>query len=249
MFPGPFEFKDTYLIASFRKTRRRSLGLEFQTRHQEINWWLTDVWNVAHQVRYVGNVVAFNGWRMGKCAYVYNVIKRKHFPRYWPFVRGIHRSPINSPHKGQWRGALVFSLIWAWTNGWVNNRDAGAFGCYRAHYDVTVMTRDGVMTWRLFLYHCIFRGVYRSPIDSSHIGRVFFVVSLKKLNELSVWQWFEMPLRSCDATVLMKDTVCKHSRSVSDGLISAIPVIVFQITGGSIVCSTVCKWEVRMTDP
>ena len=35
----------------------------------------------------------------------------KHFPRNWPFVRGIHRSPVNSPHKGQWRGALMFTLI------------------------------------------------------------------------------------------------------------------------------------------
>ena len=35
----------------------------------------------------------------------------EHFPRYWPFVRGIHRSPVNSPHKGQRRGALMFSLI------------------------------------------------------------------------------------------------------------------------------------------
>ena len=33
-----------------------------------------------------------------------DVIKWKHFPRYWPFVRGIHRSPVISPHKGQWRG-------------------------------------------------------------------------------------------------------------------------------------------------
>ena len=39
-----------------------------------------------------------------------DVIKWKHFPRHWPFVRGIHRSPVNSPHKGQWRGALMFSL-------------------------------------------------------------------------------------------------------------------------------------------
>ena len=31
----------------------------------------------------------------------------KHFPRYWPFVLGIHQSPVNSPHKGQWRGALM----------------------------------------------------------------------------------------------------------------------------------------------
>ena len=37
-----------------------------------------------------------------------DVIKWKHFPRHWPFVRGIHRSPVNSPQKGQWRGALIF---------------------------------------------------------------------------------------------------------------------------------------------
>ena len=45
-----------------------------------------------------------------------DVIKWKHFPRYWPFVRGIHRSPVNSPHKGQWRGAQMHtSQICAWT--------------------------------------------------------------------------------------------------------------------------------------
>ena len=47
------------------------------------------------------------------------VIKWKHFPRYWPFVRGIHRSPVNSPHKGQWRGALRLNKrlneqSWGW---------------------------------------------------------------------------------------------------------------------------------------
>ena len=51
-----------------------------------------------------------------------NVIKWKHFPHYLPFVRGVHQSPVNSPHKGQWHGALMFSLICAWTNGCVNNR-------------------------------------------------------------------------------------------------------------------------------
>ena len=43
-----------------------------------------------------------------------DVIKWEHFPRDWPFVRGIHRSPLNSPHKGQWRGVLMFSLICIW---------------------------------------------------------------------------------------------------------------------------------------
>ena len=63
------------------------------------------------------------------------------FPCYWPFVRGIHRSPVNSPHKGQWSGALMFSLIYVWINGWVNNREAVDLRRHRAHYDVSV-TQD-----------------------------------------------------------------------------------------------------------
>ena len=68
-----------------------------------------------------------------------DVIKWKHFPRYWPFVWGIHRSPVNSPHKGQWRGALMFILICARINGWVNNREAGDLRRHRAPYVVIVM--------------------------------------------------------------------------------------------------------------
>ena len=68
-----------------------------------------------------------------------DVIKWKHFPRYWPFVRGIHRSPVNSPHKGQLRGAFMFSMICARTNGWVNNGEAGDLRRHRVHYDVIVM--------------------------------------------------------------------------------------------------------------
>ena len=47
--------------------------------------------------------------------------------------------PVNSPHKGQWRGALMFSLICVWINGWVNNREAGDLRRHRCHYDVNVM--------------------------------------------------------------------------------------------------------------
>ena len=68
-----------------------------------------------------------------------DVIKWKHFPRYWPFVRGIHRSPVNSPHKGQWHGALMFSLICVWINDWENDRDAGDLRRNRGHCDVIVM--------------------------------------------------------------------------------------------------------------
>ena len=71
-----------------------------------------------------------------------DVINWKHFPRFWPFVRGIHRSPVNSPHKGQWRRAFVWSLISPWINGLVNNGEAGDLRRHCVHYDVTVM---GVM--------------------------------------------------------------------------------------------------------
>ena len=73
-----------------------------------------------------------------------DVIKWKHFPRCWPFVRGIHRSPVNSPHKGQWRRALMFSLIYSWINSWVNNYGAGDLRRHLAHYGVTVMLRKVV---------------------------------------------------------------------------------------------------------
>ena len=71
-----------------------------------------------------------------------DVIKWKHFPRYWPFVRGIHRSVVNSQHKGQWRGTLMFSSICAWINAWINNREAGDLRHHRTHYDVTVMRQE-----------------------------------------------------------------------------------------------------------
>ena len=68
-----------------------------------------------------------------------DVTKWKHFPRHWPFLRGIHRSPVNSPHKGQSRGILMFSLICTRIYCWVNNREAVDLRRHRAHYDAMVM--------------------------------------------------------------------------------------------------------------
>ena len=80
-----------------------------------------------------------------------DIIKRKHIPRYWSFVKGIHRWP----HKGQWRGAFKFFLLYAWANGWPNKRDAVDLRRHRAHYYVTV-----VDTYRIasYLY-------YNGPCD------------------------------------------------------------------------------------
>ena len=80
-----------------------------------------------------------NGWRD-------DVIKWNHLPRYWPFVREFtgHRwIPLT-----KWRGALMFSLICAWINGWVNNREAGDLRRHCAPYDVTVMRKTfGYKSW------------------------------------------------------------------------------------------------------
>ena len=85
-----------------------------------------------------------------------DVIKWKHFPRYWPFVRGITRSPMKSPHKGQGREALMLSLICAQINGWVNNREVGDLRRHRTNYDVTVMSLNISSSHNVVLYCLVF---------------------------------------------------------------------------------------------
>ena len=115
----------------------------------------------------------WRAWSGGNTTIHDDVIKWKHFPRYWPFVRGAHRSPVNSPHKGQWRGALMFSLICVWINGWVNNREAGDLRRYHAHYDVSAMSygyniyqeyaHDSFIAMFCFLGHCRYASSNGSP--------------------------------------------------------------------------------------
>ena len=108
-----------------------------QKRNRTVNW--------SCQIFHSGLLRFSWKWELNNISKFYgysinvDVIKWEHFPRYWPFVRGIHRSPVDSPHTGQWRGALMFTLICARINGWVNNREAGDLRRHRAHYDVIVM--------------------------------------------------------------------------------------------------------------
>ena len=99
---------------------------QFSSKHNNAQWrdkpaWIAHMENVVHHAHD-------------------DVIKWKQFPRYWPFMLGFHRSPVNSPHKGRWRGALMFPLICVWINGWVNNRGADDLRRHRAHHDVNVMS-------------------------------------------------------------------------------------------------------------
>ena len=80
------------------------------------------------------------------------------------FVRGIHRSPVNFPHKGQWRGALMFSLICAWINAWVKQ----SLGCWFEkpsrslwrHCNVSCGCSDTCFGWHntmlsMIIYSCL----------------------------------------------------------------------------------------------
>ena len=112
-----------------------------------------------------------------------DVIKWKHSPRYWPIVRGIHQSPVNSPHKGQWRGALMLSLIYTWINGWVNNGEAGDLRHHCAHYDVKVMCT----TIRFSLYCC---GHFRSSLWLRRINLPLWALLPTWINfNLSMDKW------------------------------------------------------------
>ena len=51
----------------------------------------------------------------------------------------VGNSPVNSRHKGQWRGPLIFTLIYAWINAWVNIGKTGDLRRQRAHSDIMVM--------------------------------------------------------------------------------------------------------------
>ena len=91
-----------------------------------------------------GHFVPTSLFQVLKLAQRDDVMKWKHFPRYWPFVRGIHWSPVDFAHKGKWRGALMSSLICGRMNGWANNREDGDLRRHRPHYDVTVMATGNI---------------------------------------------------------------------------------------------------------
>ena len=102
--------------------------------------------------------------------------------------------PVNSPHKGQWRWALMFSLIYAWINDWVNNREAGDLRRQRGHDDVIVMIYASVSRLSFVLViTCHLFSVMSSP-------RLILTYCRNQdiyIQKIVQWIW-NCPMQNCD---------------------------------------------------
>ena len=96
--------------------------LSFNHRHQTTRWYILSSW-----------------WRH----------PMETFSALLALCAGNSPVPVNSPHKGQWRVALMFSLICVCINGWVNNLESGDLRRYRGHYDVIVMIIKNIVNQNL----------------------------------------------------------------------------------------------------
>ena len=122
-------------------------------------------------------------------------IKWKYFPRNWPFVWGIHRPLVNSPHKGQWRIALMFSLICVCINDWVNNREAGDLRRHHAHYDVIEIYYVSKMS-PIWWNHLLIQACLQVDGILSHLS----LSTIRSIIMVRVWcglnRWMQKPLCS-----------------------------------------------------
>ena len=140
-------------------------------------------------------------------------LRHQHFSCHWPFVRGLHRPPVDSPHKDQWRGALMFSFMCAWTNGWANSEDVGDLRRQSAHCYVTVIESLLLMmtSWHGNAHKgppvmrsvnvCV--SMHKLLKNSRFAGDLRCHGALNPLlNKQSNCRWFETPWHSYEAAIM-----------------------------------------------
>ena len=129
-----------------------------------------------------------------------DVIKWKHFPRYWPFVLRIHWSPVDPHTKASDAELLMFSLICARINGWVNNGEAGDLTRHQAHYDVIVMEPINLL-------------FYVIQISTSHKARIF----PKQISSI-----YQLEICMLPMIILLSSTNIAISGDISDHVVRTI---------------------------
>ena len=149
-FPNPFHTKPCIKVSQVDSTDHLTwtklslnskLFLHFYGGWIDANeksLWMICIWPPAS---YLGPRVTHftrNSW-----AHDWNLLKILLFLISNFYPNDLIRTQFCTCHgKGQWRGALMFSLICAWTKGFANNQDTSDLRCHRAHYDVTVICMD-----------------------------------------------------------------------------------------------------------
>ena len=134
-----------------------------------------------------------------------------------PFLGGIHRSTVNSSHKDQWRGALMFSLICAQIVGWVNNGEAGDLGRHGAHNDVIIMILIAniytcycfhlVLSFALSLFKFLYITVWdHKPLLYSHCKQIIIYVRLHEFMWCDVSLFVAIKLRQWVADRFQMET-------------------------------------------
>ena len=153
-------------------------------------------------------------------------------------MRRINRSPVHFSHKGQWRGALVFSLVCAWINEWVNNGDAGDLRRHRAHHDVSVMILQ-CTSWLSDNGRYLTMSITAvSKIRPFH--RLYFVVTLCHENLFNLLRyWISRIARLCYAYLSLTTTIVLQTWLSLHG--NYAPISVLQLVYGQIVWTH--KWQ------
>ena len=133
--------------------------------------------------------------------------------------------PVNSPHKGQWRGALMFSLICARINDWVNNREAGDPSRYRGHYDVIVMkywVPVGFIFWYLCL-KCVVVAWRITPLVIILVTSCLYFSALEKSAQNHTLEWQKRNMNRL-ATSTMTASWQGNTSHITDPLWDPSPV-------------------------
>ena len=133
---------------NYNKTSVRSIALTNDTPYLALTGELWDVFREFYQEkwpRYIESALCYQLISISVQTPQWWRHQMETFSALLALCEGNPPVTVVSPHKSQWRGALMFSLIW--TNVWANNPDAGDLRGRRSYYDATCMVLAWIWRW------------------------------------------------------------------------------------------------------
>ena len=111
--------------------------------------------------------------------------------------------PVNSPHRGQWRGALMFSLICTRIKDWVSNPEAGDLERHRGHYDVNVMNKNVLLTLTSM---CLY--MYKYMHIDPYVLSISICICICVIFILFYWFHYQCPRRTWSLALYFGKQYC-----------------------------------------